>query len=521
MGLSGLSGMSGLSGIMGGGNVPPVITKPSAQSVEAGLQKVFSSGNSNAISVADAEGGDLTLTLSASSGKLWLGRYRFENASGSDNHFWRITVPVTVGSFTLTYDGDTINNLTSGSISTAQLQHYLWTALGATPLGGAAIASFVVTATGTTGDITFFDTDNSSVVTWQVGDNLAAVQAAWDSSLGADEVTISGTDWSSFTVTYNYAGQHANWAFSTASGDGNASTSSYSNGSWGTLSECSTSSDAGLRTFTISLVNTVVGRSLASTSLTSSDLYPDVTFSAGDGINDATMTVVGTASNINTLLEGLMYAPDTYTATSDTLSISLTDSGSLLDSETVALTVTHLLRDSFTDTNSTALASHTPEEGGSWSATSGNLQINTNRAVVTSAPAVGAQTLSLADFTVQGNVQGSNTGFNSTGAIALRIKASNSTWIFAQGEVSSSRFRLYRRNAGGSHTQLGEATISLSYNTDYLVKIVAIADSLVATLDGGNTISVTETMNQSETTVGIRGDGTGCKVSDIIAWRNP
>ena len=69
-----------------------------------------------------------------------------------------------------------------------------------------------------------------------------------------------------------------------------------------------------------------------------------LTFTAGDGTSDATMTFTGTATNINTALAGLSYAPTANYNGSDTLTILSDDDTTAgtgaTDTDTVALTVT-------------------------------------------------------------------------------------------------------------------------------------------------------------------------------------
>jgi len=71
-----------------------------------------------------------------------------------------------------------------------------------------------------------------------------------------------------------------------------------------------------------------------------------LTFSVGDGTADSSMTFVGTASDINTALNGTIYTPTANYNGSDTLTLVTSDQGSsgsggtLTDTDTVALTIT-------------------------------------------------------------------------------------------------------------------------------------------------------------------------------------
>jgi hypothetical protein len=245
-----------------------------------------------------------------------------------------------------------------------------------------------------------------------------------------------------------------------------------------------------------------------------------LSFSVGDGTSDTTMTFTGSVTSVNAALSGLSYTPPTPSLTnvSDTLTVTVSD-GSLSDSDTIPITITHLLRDSFTDTDGTLLTAHTPESGGTWVMQVGVFSISSNRAYVSTVGSFGSAAyvdLGVANYSVQANCRAASSG--STGAVAVRLEAVSGTQrIFAQVEVSNQKFRLYRFN-GSSHTQLGSVDGTFLQNTDYLIRIVCNGSSIVATCNGGSTISVTETQQQSSSRVGIRGDSTNCQVSDFIAW---
>ncbi|MEM7166585.1 MAG: Ig-like domain-containing protein [Planctomycetota bacterium] len=70
-----------------------------------------------------------------------------------------------------------------------------------------------------------------------------------------------------------------------------------------------------------------------------------LTFSAGDGTSDATMTFTGSATDINAALDGLIYAPTGDYNGADTLTITTNDQGNngsggaLVDTDTVGITV--------------------------------------------------------------------------------------------------------------------------------------------------------------------------------------
>jgi hypothetical protein len=102
----------------------------------------------------------------------------------------------------------------------------------------------------------------------------------------------------------------------------------------------------------ISIADPDAGTALVQVSLTvlrgklTLDGTAGLTFQAGDGTNDRTMTFRGTIAAINAALDGLRYAPDKGYTGSDSLTITTNDLGSglgasLIDTDVVALLVEH------------------------------------------------------------------------------------------------------------------------------------------------------------------------------------
>lgn len=64
-----------------------------------------------------------------------------------------------------------------------------------------------------------------------------------------------------------------------------------------------------------------------------------LSFTNGDGTDDADMTFSGTISAINTALNGATYVNQTYAGEADTIRLTTTDAGSLVDTDDIAVTV--------------------------------------------------------------------------------------------------------------------------------------------------------------------------------------
>jgi hypothetical protein len=186
-----------------------------------------------------------------------------------------------------------------------------------------------------------------------------------------------------------------------------------------------------------------------------------------------------------------------------------------------AVAPTVLLQDSFTDTDATALTSHTMDVGAGWSvtATASSWAISGNRAVLTK----GGITRDFAwadagqaDATAQVTAQGSDN--NNHPALLLRVTDGSNCWI-AYLNIATDTATLFERN-GGTFTSRGTSSPNLVAATDYLVAAVCSGDSIAVTIDGANAINyASASFNNTVTNFGLgspndTGSGT-CSFEDF------
>ncbi len=264
-------------------NKAPVNTVPGAQTVNEDTNLVFSSGNGNAISVADSDaaGDDLRVSVSVGMGGLTLGTtsglvFTDGDGTGDSSMAFEGTLSELNAALSgLTYRG--AGNYNGGDALTITTND-----LGNNGAGGAKS-----------------DTDTVNITVSAVNDAPEHIKP------GAQTVAEDGT------LTLSTANANR-----IAVGDADAGSNPM---------ETTLSVDRGALT-------------LASTS--------GLTFTAGDGTGDATMTFSGTRAAINTALDGLRYAPAGDYAGAEQLSIATSDlgntgsGGAKTDSDTVAITVT-------------------------------------------------------------------------------------------------------------------------------------------------------------------------------------
>jgi hypothetical protein len=263
-------------------NKAPVNTVPGAQTVDEDTNLVFSSGNGNAISVADSDaaGDDLRVSVSVGMGGLTLGTTAGLVFSAGDG----------TGDSSMVFEG-TLSEL------------------------NAALAGLTYRGAGN-----YNGGDALSITTNDLGNNGAG---------GAQ----SDTDTVNITVSaVNDAPEHIVPGAQTAA-EGGTLTLSTANMNRLAVGDA----DAGSNPLETTLTVDHGALTLASTD--------GLTFTTGDGAGDATMTFSGTRTAINTALDGLQYTPATDYAGAEELSIVTSDQGNSgsggakTDSDDLAVTV--------------------------------------------------------------------------------------------------------------------------------------------------------------------------------------
>lgn len=171
-----------------------------------------------------------------------------------------------------------------------------------------------------------------------------------------------------------------------------------------------------------------------------------------------------------------------------------------------------LVYDTFTDSNGTLLAAHTPDtdvSGAGWTNTDGF------------------------DWDIQSNVVGSNSNGNTVitaaadGVITASMKAgtydsisfryddSDNCWLFqARGLAADEEFRIWKID-GGAATIVAQGGTCVIGNT-YEVAISFVGSNITASVDGVQLFTVSDSYNQTETKIGVRGgSGTSATIDNL------
>lgn len=168
-----------------------------------------------------------------------------------------------------------------------------------------------------------------------------------------------------------------------------------------------------------------------------------------------------------------------------------------------------LISDTFTDTNSVDLASHTIAPTNipatAWTVRAGTWQIQSNRGTTTTGAANGHATLNsgVGDVVITAKVvnNGSAGQANDSG-IVVRWGSTNAFFrisINAADDV----IRIVER-AGGSNTVVATTSVTIATGTEYTIVVTCSGSTISATLDGANAVSYAlATANQASGIHGI------------------
>jgi hypothetical protein len=545
-------------------NDGPVNSVPIAQSTPGAL--VFSSGNSNLISISDADAGasSVQVQLVTTNGTTSL--------SGTGGLSFTVGDGTADGAMTFTGTVTNINLRLAG--------------LSFTPAGYGASSLQIITSdqgnTGTGGTLTDNDTitititDNTAPV-----NNLALSNISGGAYKSSNNIYYRGTALGSFTLTNTLTdaasgpassatatmtGTSTGWTHtpstvSTPSGGPYVSnTFSWSAATTTTPGAVVTGADVAANTAVSTLTTT-----LDNTAPTAGTITPDNTYTVGRSVNVAFTTGTDSGSGIAT--RQLQRATATLTAGScgsygsfidldipnqtspytDTnvsnghcyqYKYAVTDNVGNQDLATSAnvakvdyaaavnattglvsqwrLGETTTATDTFTDTSATALASHTGQLGATWTKRLGvNAVISdANRLRISSAGeaayyASGVPTS--ADYTVSADVL-RKTSINDETGVLGRMDTTNANGTYYEVDYygnGSNRWELYKR-VNGTYTSLGTYAQALTANQNYRVALNMIGSAISVSVDGMIRISVTDSAISAAGRAGVLIGCSGC-----------
>jgi fibronectin type 3 domain-containing protein len=219
-------------------------------------------------------------------------------------------------------------------------------------------------------------------------------------------------------------------------------------------------------------------------------LTPDAAFTKVDGTHDA--SVGATSYNVYRATDGgartQILTGQTTSWTDSTVAlghvyvydVTAVNAGGESSASSTQSVTTPLLKDTFTDSNGTALASHTMDVGSGWTIGSGAVAVQSNKAVF-SATGQAVADAGRADCTL--SVKFRCTDTNQYGVIPFRYVDESNFWFLYID--AGNRIRIFEK-ASGSNTTRATTTISYTANNDYTVTVTLLGASIVATFDGGN-----------------------------------
>ncbi len=168
-----------------------------------------------------------------------------------------------------------------------------------------------------------------------------------------------------------------------------------------------------------------------------------------------------------------------------------------------------LILDQFTDTNGTALASHTiaptNTPATSWTVDVGTFDVTSNEGRCTAA--VGFNAMAVVDAGVTDCTVTSKIKAGSSGGVLVRYQDATHYWRIGFSTFSNpDSFFITEYNAGNTTRASTTGVGNLSGSTFYTLSIVLLGTSITATLDGGNSITYSSSLFQAATKHGVHGD---------------
>jgi len=134
--------------------------------------------------------------------------------------------------------------------------------------------------------------------------------------------------------------------------------------------------------------------------------------------------------------------------------------------------------DSFTDTDATAIASHSPSIGGAWTSVTGAATIESNKLSDNGADIQATVSSGLADCTIEVNLTANNDDFQ--GILFRKVDASN---YYIVGLDNDNNVRVWRQIAG-VWSNTNSSALTINSGTVYALKAVLSGNTLTFSVDG-------------------------------------
>jgi hypothetical protein len=168
--------------------------------------------------------------------------------------------------------------------------------------------------------------------------------------------------------------------------------------------------------------------------------------------------------------------------------------------------MTSVIVDTFTDTDGTAIAAHTPDintPGNPWASIAGVWKTLSNKAYPSSSSVLPHSVIdsTYADCTVQVDVT-LYASSAKTGLVA-RYTDANNHWELTLS-IGTGLLELIERNAGVNYTR-ASTSVTIATGQTHTLKLVMSGTSFTGTMDGTNTITYSSSSFQANTVHGIRG----------------
>ena len=175
--------------------------------------------------------------------------------------------------------------------------------------------------------------------------------------------------------------------------------------------------------------------------------------------------------------------------------------------KTGAAADSNIIFDTFTDANGTSLDAHTPDTdtvGTGWAVVTSTYTVESNKADASGSGSTAIIDAGTGEVDITATINGI-----SNDRLGIHYRCNDGlgvedAWVY---DTSKTQSRFVETIGSGGNVR-ATLVVSLSDSTDYTMRIVATGGSHTGTIDGVNEITTTNTNQQAQTWVGIKGRGT-------------
>lgn len=165
-----------------------------------------------------------------------------------------------------------------------------------------------------------------------------------------------------------------------------------------------------------------------------------------------------------------------------------------------------LAKDTFTDTDGTAIASHAMDVGSGWTLVDGTLTIQGDKLTGAAGGNMAITDVGEAEYAISANI---------VPGCALIVRYITDRFLFANLNLANQLMELTEWN-GGVVTVRASQAVALSEGTPCSVKVVVTTTGVTVTVNSGTPVSFSTSLNNASTKAGVRIFNASRDVDDFL-----